>query len=164
MAHTRTADSDARLIEQCSQGRRIRNVASVPVIFAKDRATIDTDSHLLATIIDGETSCTVPMFVAPCAAEVVRCYVNAVTFPTTSGAATVKASKAVIGTTDVDLCSTISVDDPTDETAIDGTLSTTSGALNLVEGQLVYATLALSATTSARSDSLVVCVEWVPKD
>ena len=164
MSHTVVKDNDARLIEQCTQGRRVRNVVCVPVIVAKDRAAIDTDSHILATVIDGETSATVPMFTAPCAAEVVRCYVNAKTYPSTSGASTVTFSKANIGATDTDLNTAISIDNPTAETAIDGVLSTTSGALNLVEGQLVYATVALSATTSARSDSLVLCVEWIPKD
>jgi hypothetical protein len=41
------------------------------------------------------------MFTAPCAAEVVRCYVNAKTYPSTSGASTVTFSKANIGATDI---------------------------------------------------------------
>lgn len=164
MAHARTQDPDARLIEQCSQGRRVRYVASKPAILALDRTAIDTDSHILADVIDGETSCLIPIFVAPCKAEVVRCFVNAVTYPTTSGAATVVFTKAVIGDTDIALNTAIDIDAPTAETAIDGVLSTTSGALDLLEGQLVYAVVALSATTSAKSDGLVLAVEWLPKD
>ena len=164
MAHTRSTDSDATIVKQCGRGRRVRYIYSVPIIMAADRVTIDADSHVLATVIYGETSNNVGVFVAPCKGEVVRCYVNAVTYPITSGAATIKFTKAVIGGTDIDLCSTIDVDNPTDETAIDGTLSTTSGALDLVEGQLVYCVAALSATTSAISDGMVACVEFVPKD
>jgi hypothetical protein len=164
MAHTSTTNNDARIISQCARGRRIRNIATASAILAADRAAIDTDSHILANIIDGETSCTIPLFVAPCDATVVRCFVNAKAYPTTSGAATVTFSKAVIGGSDVALNTAIDIDNPTAETAIDGVLSTTAGALSLVEGQLVYATVALSATTAVRSDSLVLCVEWIPND
>jgi len=164
MAHAVTKDSDARILEQCAQGRRTRYVASQPAILAADRLAIDANSHFLATVIDGETSANVPIFTAPCAAEVVRCYVNALTYPTTSGAATVRFYKANIGATDDDLCAAIDIDAATAETAIDGVMVTVASELALLEGQLVYAVVALSATTSAISDALVLCVEWVPKD
>jgi len=164
MAHARTADNDARLIKQCSMGRRIRNIWAQPAILADARTAIDTESHILATVIDGEVSANVGIGVAPCVAEVTRCYVNAKTFPTTSGAATITFYKAVIGGSDVALNTAIDIDAPTAETAIDGVLSTTSGALDLLEGQEVYAVIALSAITSVRSDGLIMCVEWIPKD
>ena len=158
MAHTRTTDDDARMLEQCSRGRRVRYIYNCQILMAVDRT-----NEPVADCIDGETV-NKAIFVAPCDGKVVRVYANAKAFPTTSGAATVKATKAVISGSDVDLCSTIDLDNPTDETAIDGTLSTTSGALDLVEGQLVYAVLALSATTSADGEGMIVCVEFVPTD
>ena len=160
----RTTDREARVIDQCARGRRTRYVYFVPVIMALNRTAIDADSHILADVIDGEVSVNKAVFVAPCVGKIVRCFANAVTFPTTAGAATIKFTKAVIGGTDVDLCSTIDVDNPTDETAIDGTLSTTVGALDLIEGQLVYAVIALSAITSAISDAMIAGVEFVPTD
>lgn len=163
MAHVRTTNKDARIIEQCARGRRIRNIHTVPIIMAKDRAAIDADSHLLADAIDGDTT-NKSVFVAPCVGKVVRCTVNAKQYPSTSGTATIKFTKAVIAGTDVDLCSTIDVDNPTDETAIDAVLSTTSGALDLVEGQLVYAIIVLVATTSERSDAMIGEVEFIPMD
>jgi len=171
MAHARTTDSDARLIEQCSQGRRVRNIYSIPLIIAAARTNMTDPNHALADAIQNQTI-TKGVFVAPCAGKITRCYVNAGTYATcdTGGSATVKMTKAVIGTTDVDLCSTIGVGAvsgsvPTAETAIDGTLSTTSGALNLVEGQLVYATLAVSDhAITDRSENLIAAIEFVAKD
>ena len=171
MAHTRSIDSDAPITKQCARMRRIRNVAKVPLIAAQARTNMTDPNHVLGTAIKN-TSEVVGMFVAPCKAEVVRCYANAGTFATcaSGGTVTVKATKGVIGDTDVDLCSTITVSGesgsvPTAETAIDGTLSTTTGALDLVEGQLVYATLAVSNhDITDRTEHLAFCVEWIPKD
>ena len=164
MAHAKTNIPDARILEQCAQGRKIRNVAVCPVIIAKDRAAIDTDSHILATVIDGEVSVNVPIFTAPCAAKITRIYTNAKTYPTTSGASAVICYKAVIGTSDTALNSSLSITGLTAETAYDATLVTTSGVTSLIEGQLVYAIVSLSATTSARSDAFSICVEWMPMD
>jgi hypothetical protein len=162
MAHAKVVNDEAKILKQCSEGRRIRNLAVVPVILAKDRGAIDSDSHILATLIDGETSANVPVFTAPCACKIVRLFANAVTFPATSGAATLTWYKANIGAGDTALNTALSIDAPTDETAVDATLSTTAGVLDLIEGQLVYCTIALSATSTARSDGLVLCAEWIP--
>ena len=159
MANARTTDWEATLLEQTARGRRVRYCYHVPLLLAVDRT-----NEPVADLIDGEVSVNKAAFVAPCAGKVVRVTVNAVTFPTTSGAATVKATKAVIGGTDVDLCTAIDIDNPTDETAIDATLSSTAGALNLIQGQLVYVVAALSATTSVDSSGLVVMIEFVPTD
>lgn len=164
MAHAKTNDPNARILEQCSQGRKIRNIATCPVILAKDRAAIDTDSHILANVIDGETSVNMPIFTAPCAAKITRIYVNALTYPTTSGASAVICYKAVIGASDTALNSSLSISGLTAETAYDATLVTTSGVTDLIEGQHVYCVFSLSATTSARSDGMVLCVEWIPND
>ena len=160
----RTRNKEARIVEQCARGRVTRYLSFVPVILADTRVAIDTESHILADIIDGQISANKAVFIAPCNGKVVRCYVNAITYPSTTGAATIKFTKAVIGGADVDLCATIDIDNPTAETSIDGVLVTTAGVLDLIEGQLVYAVIALSATTSVRSDGLVAGIEWVPTD
>lgn len=164
MAHARTINKDARLISQLATGKYTRYVKFKPIIVALNRTVVGAGTHILANLIDGEVSCNIPIFTAPCACKVTRVFANAKTYPTTSGAATIQAKKAVIGGADVALNTAIDIDDPTDETAIDGVLSATAGALDLIEGQLVYALVALSATTSARSDGLIVGVEWYPTD
>lgn len=171
MAHTRTKDPDARLIEQCSQGRRVRYIADAPIIVGQARTNMTDPNHILADSIQN-TTVNKGVFIAPCTCEVVRCYVNAGTFVTSAagGSVTVKFTKAVIATTDVDLCSTITIGAPTGsvptgETAIDGVLSTTSGALDLIEGQLVYAVVVVSDhAVTDRSEHLLVAIEWLPKD
>jgi hypothetical protein len=164
MANVRSMDNQARLLDPYARGRRVRYIRAKDVILALDRTTIDGVSHILADIIDGETSCTKGIFAAPCDGKIVRVYTNAKTYPVTSGAATIKVSKAVIGASDVDICATIDINGKTAETAIDGVLSTTAGYTNVITGQLVYLTAALSATTSASSVALVVNVEFVPTD
>ena len=64
MANVRTANPDAKILAQCTRGKRIRNIVCQPAILALNRIAIDADSHVLATVIDGETSANVPMFVA----------------------------------------------------------------------------------------------------
>jgi hypothetical protein len=173
MANVRSTDNDAKIMVQMARGRRTRYVQTIPIIVAQDRAAIDTDSHYLADAIKGDTAgsaVTKGIFAAPCDGKVVRIWINASVYPTmASGAASVKVSKAVIGTTDVDLCSVISVGKTTPpntaETAIDGTLSTTAGALNIITGQLVYATIDVAnQNVSTISQNLVLNVEWVPTD
>jgi hypothetical protein len=163
MANVRSMANEARWLDPYARGRRVRYIHSQPVIYALTRGAIDGVSHPLATIIDGETGCYRAIFSAPCDGKIARVYVNAKTYPTTSGAATIKVSKTAVGT-DVDICAAIDINGKTAETAIDGVLSTTAGAVNVTTGQLVYATLALSATTSASSVAMVVCVEFVPTD
>ena len=161
MAHVKTTNHESKLVYQCGKGFRIRKVEFAPCILALDRLAIDANSHLLADIIDGETSVNIPIFIAPCAGIVERVFVNAVSYPSTAGAATIIAYKANIGAADTALNTAIDIDNPTAETAIDGALGTTA-ARTLLEGQLVYALVALSAATTVRSDSLLICVEWRP--
>ena len=171
MAHARTANNDARVIEQCTSGRRVRNVSYVPMIVANARTNMVDPNQILADSIQSSTV-NKAIFCAPCVCEVVRCFVNATNYIecAAGGTVTTKMTKAVIGDTDVDLCSTIAISGesglvPTAETAIDGTLSTTSGALDLLDGQLVYGITVVSAhNVNARSGGLILCVEWVPKD
>ena len=168
---TKSEDPDARVIEQCAQGRRIRNINQVPLIVANARTNMIDPNHILADSILN-TTVNKGVFAAPCISEVVRCYVNAGTYATCAagGTVTVKFTKAVIGGTDVDLCSTIAVSGetgavPTAETAIDGTLSTTSGALDLLDGQLVYAIVVVSNhAITDRTEHLVAGVEWIPRE
>ena len=162
MAHARSTDNDALLIEQCSRGRRVRYIYPRAVIVAADRTAQDADSSPVADVIDGETAL-ILMFVAPCDGKFVRGTVNASTYPVTSGAATVTFYKTVSGG-DTALTAAININNPTAETAIDGTLVVTSGVTDLVEGQIVYASIAVSATTSAKSSALGIEAEFVPVD
>ena len=166
---TRTTNDEAQVLYQCARGYRTRHTNFVPIIVANARTTMVDPNHVLADVILNTTA-NKAVFIAPCNCKVVRCYVNAGTYATQAagGTTTVKLTKAVIAGTDVDLCSTITVGSdsvPTAETAIDGTLSTTSGALDLVEGQLVYAVMVVSNhNVTDRSEDMIVGIEWVPKD
>lgn len=165
MAHTKTTDPSSKLNREINRGYRSRRIKEVQLILAKDRAAIDSDSHLLADLIDGEVSCNKAVMIAPCKGKILRCYVNALQYPSTSGAATITFKKAVIGGSDVSLNTAIDVNDPMDDpTAIDGVLSTTAGALEFDEGQLIYVVAALSATTSEKSDGMIAGIEWVPTE
>jgi hypothetical protein len=167
MAHAAVKDPVARLIEQCSQGRKIRNIQSKGFSVATDRAANDADSLLMADVIRAETEI-FGFFVAPCDCKVVRVYANGSPFvDSNGGTGTAKLTKAVIAGVDVDLCSTIAIGAdtvPTLDTAIDAVLSTTSGALNLLEGQHVYATVAISNHAVEAVGYVTLCMEWVPTD
>ena len=170
----RSTDKEARIIEQLARGRRARYVKSMPLIIAAARTNMTAPNHMLADACasgaaDNETA-NKAIFIAPCAGKVVRVYANALIYAAMAagGTATVKAVKSVIGGSDVDLNTAFNVgaaSPPTDETAVDGTLSTVSGALDLIDGQLVYAVLALSNhAVSTRSNALCLNVEFVPTD
>lgn len=163
MSHTVVNDPQARFIEQCTQGRKIRNIVCKPILVDTDRST-----HPRATAIKAETEI-LPFFVAPCACKVIRVTANGTPFVdmATSGTVVVKLTKAVIGDSDVDLCSNITIGSatvPTLDTAIDATLSTTSGALNLLEGQHVYGTLTVSNHDCDAAGYVTLMMEWVPTD
>lgn len=170
MAHARTTDKDARLIAQLATGKYLRYIAEVPFIVAEDRAAIDTESHFLADVIGSAGAANKAVFIAPCACKVVRVYANALAFVDNAAGGSTSAIfyKAVIGDTDVALNSALAIGAatvPTAETAIDGTLSTTSSDLDLIEGQLVYVTVTNSAhAVDARTDGLVLGLEWYPTD
>lgn len=169
MTHTRTVDDDARVLEQCSQGRVLRNVVCKDIIIAGARTNNTAPDRIMATVIQNETE-VLGFFVAPCACKVVRVTANGTPFAdmNTSGTVTVKATKAVIGGSDVDLCSTIAIGAatvPTADTAIDAALSTTEGALDLLEGQHVFLTVVVSNHTVDTAVAYVtVMLEWVPMD
>jgi hypothetical protein len=136
---------------------------------AEDRAAIDTDSHLLADVIRAGTV-NKGIFIAPCNGKVTRICTNAIAYVdmATSGTATAKVAKAVIGGSDVDICATIAIGAatvPTAETAIDGVLSTTAGAVSFITGQLIYAVLVVSNhAVSVIPEALTLSVEWTPTD
>jgi len=81
-------------MDQLGKGYRTRYIESLPLIVAADRATIDTDSHTMADTVDAEGGFVRGMFVAPCNLDIARCYVNALTFPTTDGRAEVRFCKS----------------------------------------------------------------------
>ncbi len=165
----KTTGFDSQVYVEVGNGYRQRRVASVPFIVAHDRAAIDTESHILADMIVSEnaTSMKKAIFVAPCNGRILKVSVNAVQFPTNAtGTYSIDVYKAVIGNTDVSvLGAVIAIDNATDNTAQHGTLSSVSGAIDIIEGQLVYALIAMSNNAcTALSDGAVVSVEWRPTE
>jgi hypothetical protein len=168
MAHARTTSQDARVIDQCARGRRIRNVATFGFSVGNARTNNTAPNRIMADVIAGETEI-FPAFVAPCACKVLRIYANGTPFidNDTGQTSTVKLTKAVIGAGDTDLCSTVTIGSatvPTSDTAIDAALVTTAGVLDLIEGQNVYATVVVGATVQTAVAYITVCMEWVPMD
>lgn len=164
----RTANPEAKMIKQCTAGRRIRNIATKSLIVGAARTNNTAPNRVMATAIQGETE-VFGLFVAPCACKVTRISVNGTPFIDNNVAetSTVTVTKAVIGGDNVDLCSAITVGDatvPTLDTCLDGTLSTTAGALDLIEGQHVYGTLVVGATVQTAVAYLTVMMEWIPMD
>ena len=101
--------------------------------------------------------------------KIIKVSANAVAYPDNGQAATtitIDVLKAVIADTDVSvLSSALAIEGGTANTAIHGTLSTTSGALDFLEGQLIYAQADVSNNSiTPRSDGLVVTVEWYPTE
>jgi len=168
MSHSATNSPDARIIEQCTQGRKIRNVASFGFSVGAARTNNTAPNRIMADLIQGETE-RIPVFVAPCNCKVLRIYANGTPFIKNNGAetSTLKLVKAVIADTDVDLNTTITIGlgtAPTTDTAIDAVLSTVSGALDLLEGQHVYATVVVGATVETAVAYVTGNMEWVPTD
>ncbi len=169
MAHARTIDQDARVIDQCSHGKRIRNTQNMGIIIASARTSNTAPARIMADAIQAETLVK-GFFVAPCDCKVVRITANGSPFVdmNTSGTVTAKLTKAVIDGSDVDLCSTIAIGAatvPTLDTAIDAVLSTTSSNLDLLEGQHVYLTVVVSDHTVDTAVAYVtIMMEWVPMD
>ena len=165
----RSKDKDARLIEQLARGRRTRYTASVDFTVGEARTNNTAPNRLLADIIKNETE-KFGVFVAPCACKVVRISANGSPFVDldTGGTVVAKMTKNVVGATDVDLCSNITIGSataPTAGTVLDGTLSTTAGALDLTEGQHVYATVVVSNHTVETAVAYIsLMLEYVPTD
>jgi hypothetical protein len=169
MANVRTTDKDARLIKQLADGKYTRYVASQGFIIALARTNNTPPNRIMADVIKNETE-VAGFFVAPCACKVVRIAANGTPFVdmATSGTVTAKLTKAVIGGSDVDLCSTIGIGAatvPTADTCIDATLSSTAGALDLLVGQHVFATIAVSNHDVETAVAYVtLMMEWYPTD
>ena len=163
MANVRSTDNDARLIEQEARGRRVRYVACKGISVDTNRATI-----IMATAIQNETVI-LPMFVAPCDGKVVRITSCGSPFVdmAAGGSVNAKLTKAVIGDTNIDLCTDMLIGDatvPTADTAIDAVLSTTATDLNLLNGQHVYATVVVSNHTVDVAGYVTLMMEFVPTD
>jgi len=169
MAHAKVNNKDARIIAQCSAGKRMRYVTNMGFIIANARTNNTAPSRIMATVITSETEVK-GFFVAPCACKVLRITANGTPFAdmAAGGSVTVKLTKAVIGGTDLDLCSTIAIGAatvPTADTAIDATLATTAGYLDLIEGQHVFATIVVSAhAVDTAVAYITLMMEWMPTD
>lgn len=176
MAHAVVNDPQARFMEQCTQGRKVRNIARTGFSVAQAR-TNNTDPNLAnATAIKAQTEYK-SFFVAPCDCKVVRIYVNGTPYVdmASSGTTYVQVYKAVIGASDTALltdntASGIQVGEATLgsatvlDTAIDGTLSSTAGVVNLLEGQHVYAKIVVSNHNVDARGYISLCMEWTPTD
>jgi len=151
------------MAHKINRGYRSRRIKEVPFIVANARTNMTDPSHALADCITAETIQKAVM-IAPCKGKILRTYVNALVYPTAGTSAGVVFKKAVIGGSDVGLNTAIDINNPTDETAIDGVLSTTAGALEFIEGQLIYAEVAVVGAVNPRSNALVLGIEWVPTE
>lgn len=166
----KTTNNKDLVYVEVGDGKRARRIVSVPFIMAEDRAAIDADSHLLADCIRAETGATARIksaFIAPCKGKVIKVSVNAKTYPVNAaGTYSVDVYKAVIADSDVSvLNAVIAVDNQTDETAVHGTLSQTAGAVDFIEGQLIYVSLDMSNNAcTAISDAAVCTIEWMPTE
>jgi|SRR3989338_6793103 len=161
----KTAGYWDKIYVEVGRGYRQRRIVSVPFIMAEDRATIDTESHLLADVIRN-TTIQKSAFIAPCSGQVLKVSINATTYPTNAaGDYTVDVYKAVIGDTDLSVLSAvIAIDNETDETAVHGTVLSTASS-TFIEGQLIYVQLAMSNNAcTAKTDGAVATIEWRPTE
>jgi len=163
MAHAKDSHPEQKILQQLNRGHRTRRIKFAPWQIAEDRNDMTDPGSWIADCITAETI-EIPIMIAPCDGTVVRCFVNATTYPTSGGVATVQIKKAVIGGTDLAMCDAIDCDNPTDETAIDGTLATTAGYLDFLEGQLIYAEIKATTSISARSEGGIAGIEWYPTE
>ena len=133
------------------------------------RARRIATSQSISNVTQNQTD-SYAIFVAPCACRVTKISANAIAFVDmdTGGTAPTTVYKANIGAADTALCTAMALGSatvPTAETEIEATLSTTSGALDLIEGQLVYASIATSNhVVDVDPSALVIQVEWMPTE
>ena len=173
MAHTRIVDKDARIIAQCAAGKFQRNISSQTFSIATDRAANDADSLLMASVIRNETAYK-GIFVAPCACKVLGVFVNGSPYVDmdVNGTVYLQVLKAVIGGSDTVLLtdnsnSGIAIGSatvPTLDTALDGSLSTTAGVVDLLVGQNVYARVVVSNHAVEAIGYVTATVEWIATD
>jgi hypothetical protein len=163
MSHTKVIERKERLMDQLAKGYRTRYIRAVPLIVANDRASNVDPGDVTADAIGGIAgeSAYVAIMIAPCNCQVLRASINADQMPTGAGTQVVTLYKAA--TVDVSLA-TGSLKQ-TDKVCYDLTLSVVSGALDLVEGQLVYALVAMQAVAvAAKSIGMVIQVEYMPTE
>jgi len=167
----KTVNSKDTIYAETGLGRRARRIVSVPFILADARTDMVDPNHILANMITSENATPVNIyaFTAPCKGRILKVSTNATVYPVNGQAAstiTVDVYKAVIADTDVSvLSSPIGIEGGTAETASHGTLSTTSGAINFIEGQEIYVQIDLSNNAvTARSESALCTIEWRPTE
>jgi hypothetical protein len=167
MAHTKTSDPQSKLLVELGKGYRSRRIVPIQFIVAAARTNMTAPNHAFADAIRAETGIKT-MMIAPCRGKLLRATVNAPAFPVNGGTITVTIKKAVIGDTDVAMTSALSVENTggtlTAETAVDATLSTVADAINMIEGQLVYASVAVSDAAVTTLGQLCIELEWLPTE
>jgi len=143
-----------RIISQCGRGYRQRRIATSMAISNVTQAQTDNYS----------------IFIAPCISRVLKISANAIAFVdmAVSGTCVATVYKANIATSDTALGSGMAVGAatvPTAETEIEDVLSTTSGVLDLIEGQLVYVAVVTSNhVVDVDPSGLIFQVEWRPNE
>ena len=108
------------------------------------------------------TTYKIGLFIAPCTCRVTKVSINAVTYPDYA-TATLDCHKANIGAADTALITQLSIDAKTAETEYEATLASQS-ARDLIEGQLVYATITIGATEATAGACLLVQAEYMPTE
>jgi len=142
----KTEETTDRIIDQCSKGYRFRRIATTTL-----NATAASTTYKLG------------LFIAPCTCKVTKISINAIAFPDYA-TSTLDAAKANIGAADTALITQLDIDGKTAETEIEATLSTTASDLELIEGQLVYATITLGATEAVAGSAVTVQAEYMPTE
>jgi hypothetical protein len=169
MAHAKSTNAESTLLREIDRGYRSRRIQKVNLIIASARTSMAAPANALADAIISETI-QKSIMVAPCAGKILRVTTNALTWPINAGTITVDVKKAVIGAGDQSVLSAaLSVENTgavrVAETAFDASLNATATNLQFVEGQLIYAEVAISANgITTASIGLIVEIEWVPSE
>jgi len=136
-----TKESKDRIVRQCTKGRYLRlNVQAI------------LDSHA------GPATQYMAIGIAPAKCTVTKISVNARTYPNYATSSTFDVYKAVIGGTDVTLCTQIDVNNKTAETEIEATL--TAANVDLLEGQLIYGKIVTTGVETTALANFVCRVEY----
>jgi len=173
MAHTRTTDQEARIIDQCARGRYIRNVNSVDYIIAAARTDNTAPNNIVADVIPGEIR-QKGMLIAPSDGKIECIMVNGSPYATLASGGvymlqTYKQGKALVTGSGLRIGGTAVsgfVTALNSGVTYDLTLNTASGyETTFTAGQAIYSTVtANSGVVQSGPGLITVSVEWIPYD
>ena len=184
MAHTRSIDKSARIIEQCARGRYIRNVNIQSFTIAGARTNDTVPNRIMADVISSG-DCKRGVFVAPSDATVEGISIVGMPHPMhtlTSGLTYIQFYKVRADTTNVPMLSdnaglglqiggvifaaATSGNVPiwtSTNVVIDGTFYQ-SGQTSLLAGDAIYTTISSFAIYTSAVACVTTMLEWVPND